>query len=433
MAHHTTTTNGHHHHPPSLHDIKHPRLLYTLPPSLLPKPNAGPDSPRLIVIGDVHGQLTELDTLLSKAGYESARGDQVVFTGDMVNKGPNSGGVIDRAIAMGAWGVRGNHEDRVLRAWARREKKREKKKNKNKNKHHKSAKADDDGISILEEKEDEDEDEVVIQDEAEDAEDTEPETLSKSDLLDLSTASSLTPRQLTWLASLPVILRVGTFSPHYGEIVVVHAGLVPGVPLDKQDPWAVMNMRTLLPTSSSTFSTSTSTPTNPDEPDLDLDVDIDLDPDVDTEATHKKHPFKPSEGREGHPWASIWNDLEKAKAKKNSSRKGGGNAQRTTVVYGHDAKKGLSIRRYAFGLDSGCVRGGELTALVFESASPPSVSTFESEERRGDVGRSDDDEVKEQVKHRITHRLVSIACEAAVFDDENGDESKDRHDDKEDQ
>jgi hypothetical protein len=37
-----------------------------------------------------------------------------------------------------------------------------------------------------------------------------------------------------------------------------------------------------------------------------------------------------------------------------------------TVVYGHDASSSLSIRTYTKGLDSGCVKGGKLTALVVE-------------------------------------------------------------------
>ena len=39
---------------------------------------------------------------------------------------------------------------------------------------------------------------------------------------------------------------------------------------------------------------------------------------------------------------------------------------RTTVIYGHDAKSGLQLKRYAKGLDTGCVRGGRLTALIIE-------------------------------------------------------------------
>lgn len=41
-------------------------------------------------------------------------------------------------------------------------------------------------------------------------------------------------------------------------------------------------------------------------------------------------------------------------------------SQTMTVIYGHDAKAGLSIREYTKGLDSGCIKGGKLTALVIE-------------------------------------------------------------------
>jgi hypothetical protein len=40
--------------------------------------------------------------------------------------------------------------------------------------------------------------------------------------------------------------------------------------------------------------------------------------------------------------------------------------QRSTVIYGHDSKRGLSIGKYTKGLDTGCHRGGELTALIIE-------------------------------------------------------------------
>lgn len=48
-------------------------------------------------------------------------------------------------------------------------------------------------------------------------------------------------------------------------------------------------------------------------------------------------------------------------------------SQTMTVIYGHDAKTGLSIREYAKGLDSGCVKGGKLTALVIEDGGKQSL------------------------------------------------------------
>jgi hypothetical protein len=44
-----------------------------------------------------------------------------------------------------------------------------------------------------------------------------------------------------------------------------------------------------------------------------------------------------------------------------------------TVVYGHDAASSLSIRPFAKGLDSGCVKGGKLTALVVEDGGKQNI------------------------------------------------------------
>lgn len=40
--------------------------------------------------------------------------------------------------------------------------------------------------------------------------------------------------------------------------------------------------------------------------------------------------------------------------------------ENVTVVYGHDASKGLNIRKYTKGLDTSCVQGGKLSALEYK-------------------------------------------------------------------
>ena len=40
--------------------------------------------------------------------------------------------------------------------------------------------------------------------------------------------------------------------------------------------------------------------------------------------------------------------------------------RRSTIVYGHDSKRGLMIKEYSKGLDTGCLKGGQLTALVID-------------------------------------------------------------------
>ena len=57
-------------------------------------------------------------------------------------------------------------------------------------------------------------------------------------------ARQLSDEQAEWLDTCPVILKIGQI-PEMGEVVVVHGGLVPGVEAEKQDPVAVMSMRTI--------------------------------------------------------------------------------------------------------------------------------------------------------------------------------------------
>ena len=70
------------------------------------------------VIGDVHGCLDELSTLLQ--GLPLERGDTLVFLGDYIDRGPDSKGVVDHLIALRRQGahktvfLRGNHEDMML-------------------------------------------------------------------------------------------------------------------------------------------------------------------------------------------------------------------------------------------------------------------------------------------------------------------------------
>jgi Calcineurin-like phosphoesterase len=67
---------------------------------------------RLLAIGDVHGCLTALDTLLGFVRPSPA--DQLVFLGDYVDRGPDTKGVLDRLIELKRTGqalfLRGNHE-----------------------------------------------------------------------------------------------------------------------------------------------------------------------------------------------------------------------------------------------------------------------------------------------------------------------------------
>lgn len=72
---------------------------------------------RHIVIGDVHGMLAELRQLILAVGPTPA--DTVVFCGDLLDKGPDSPGVVRFARELGAHTrvilVQGNHEEKHAR------------------------------------------------------------------------------------------------------------------------------------------------------------------------------------------------------------------------------------------------------------------------------------------------------------------------------
>ena len=73
---------------------------------------------RTLAIGDVHGCLTALDTLLGFVQPQPA--DRLVFLGDYVDRGPDSKGVLDRLLELKRMAevvcLRGNHEIMMLGA-----------------------------------------------------------------------------------------------------------------------------------------------------------------------------------------------------------------------------------------------------------------------------------------------------------------------------
>lgn len=234
--------------------------------------------------------------LLEKTKYNEEK-DHIIFTGDIIAKGPDSLGAVDMARELNASCVRGNHEDRVLLAWQNLHSKMHPIPYEDENIPHPNTK---EGKEKLKD-------------------DREEGTGSRGDYKERLLARQFSQEQITYLQSCPVVLRVPLPKPLQstaGEYVVAHAGLVPGVDMDRQDPFQVMNMRT-----------------------------IDLVSRV------------PSELRLFEPWEKIWghsmghvHPLE----------------QRSVVVYGHDSKRGLNVKKYSKGLDSGCVKGGKLTALMVD-------------------------------------------------------------------
>ncbi|KAI9841988.1 MAG: hypothetical protein M1837_007554 [Sclerophora amabilis] len=152
------------------------------------------------------------------------------------------------------------------------------------------------------------------------------ESFNHGDYTDRALAQQLSSEQVNYLRACPVILNVGSIDG-MGNVVVVHGGLVPGVALGNQDAYNVMNMRT-----------------------------IDLESHV------------PSENRDGVAWTRLWNRYQDQLPSE----------ERSFVVYGHDAGRGLSINEYSKGIDSGCFRGGKLTAFIVEGGKGKVSSTLAS-------------------------------------------------------
>lgn len=201
---------------------------------------------RTVVVGDIHGCLDELRALLERVAFRPGD-DVLVCVGDIVNKGPDSVGVVRLVRSLGALAVLGNHDDLVLRCVRARRR-------------------GEDGDF--------------------------PEGVRRI-------AKRLSNDDVDWLASRPLWLPI---VEHH--VVVVHAGLVPNVPLSSQPREALLTIRSV------------------------------------------KSDGSPSKRIEdGRAWASLWPGPEH-------------------VLFGHDAVRGLQRWPYATGLDTGCVYGGKLTAML---------------------------------------------------------------------
>ena len=85
-------------------------------------PPSIPNGRRVYAIGDVHGRLDLLDALICRIADDNAgRGSadvEVVMLGDLIDRGPDSAGVVARLMAPPEWArfivLQGNHEAAML-------------------------------------------------------------------------------------------------------------------------------------------------------------------------------------------------------------------------------------------------------------------------------------------------------------------------------
>ncbi|KAF9965189.1 hypothetical protein BGZ70_005263 [Mortierella alpina] len=269
-------------------------------PPLGPADSANPNGGRTIIVGDVHGRLEDFNKLIAELKYNQTM-DKVILAGDLVAKGPDSLGVIDKARQMGAECVRGNHDDEVLRWRGYLDSLKKTTKTDFKNEEEDEAKVPEDLIPG-----------------------SEHEKLARD----------MTDAQYKYLSSCPLILTLpDTLSPRNAAVYVMHAGIDPAHTFKEQKPWTLFNVRNILD-------------------------------------------GVPSRKKKGSSWSKGYNEAESKRVQKG--------AEGHLVVYGHDAGRGLNNQKWSIGLDTGCVKGNQLSAYIVEQDKVVSIDCGKASE--GDDG-----------------------------------------------
>ncbi len=173
--------------------------------SAIPAPRI-PDGQIVYAIGDVHGRLDCLEDLLARIDADPERGDRrvrLVFLGDLIDRGPESRGVVERVMALCAASADvtclcGNHEELLLHA----------------------AEGARQALGIFAKAGGR---ETLL------SYGVDPATYEHADLKGVGqlTRNHVPPAHLDFLRTLPDQVVIGDY-------VLVHAGIRPGVPLDEQ-------------------------------------------------------------------------------------------------------------------------------------------------------------------------------------------------------
>lgn len=220
---------------------------------------------RLIIVGDVHGCLRELHQLLQEVNFDGGKLDQLVSVGDLVRKGPDSKGVIELFMTVGGLAVAGNHEVKL----------------KKQIKHVREGTLD-----PVEEK------------------------------ADYDLCQQLSDREKKWLKHLPFSIRF----PDHGSFLAVHAGVVPGKPLEEHTRFELTEMRGVVNGAAVKLC------------------------------------------RSGDAWARHYK------------------GHLGNIVFGHDAGRGIQLHPNALGLDTGCCYGNHLSALIVQPNGARSISFVRAHE-----------------------------------------------------
>ncbi|MDR2404804.1 MAG: serine/threonine protein phosphatase [Deltaproteobacteria bacterium] len=78
------------------------------------------DTPRIFAVGDIHGCRSKLDSLMERIDWRPQDREELVFLGDYVDRGPDSFGVVERVLDIKnaypdlVTTLKGNHEQMFL-------------------------------------------------------------------------------------------------------------------------------------------------------------------------------------------------------------------------------------------------------------------------------------------------------------------------------
>lgn len=102
------------------------KRLFGLKEEAPPRLWSAPEGQRIYAIGDIHGRLDLLDQLILLIEADNASRNrvrtQLIFLGDLCDRGPDSRGVIERVMQLASASadvrlIAGNHEELLIRTW----------------------------------------------------------------------------------------------------------------------------------------------------------------------------------------------------------------------------------------------------------------------------------------------------------------------------
>ena len=393
------------------------------------KPGVDSRNKRVIIVGDIHGSSRPLHALLDKLAYDS-RSDVLIHVGDVAAKGTHEGSlaVLEYLAANNVTGVRGNHDQKIVewRAWMD------------------WIRGLEGGAKWLAEVEEQagmqgnDISEELVEEELNNVVRSGKwrKKIPKgwkmfSDHYRI--ARDMSKKQYEYLLSLPIVLHVPS-----AHTYIVHAGLLPYDPTRDEMHWR--QPLSHVP-SLSLVPSILQSKTRKDVEHLRLlqeqallyDIPQNTDPWVKMNIRSVKNNKVTKSSKKGTPWSEIWNaamescdgfgidgaDADLARKKKGKKSLP---CRSSTVVYGHAASRGLDIKRWSIGTDTGCViffltflfrscadeyhqvYGRRLSALVLGSSSSHLTS--------GEVDKYDDDLDLQSISYGDDGRgqIVSIKC-----------------------